>query len=334
LCVQASLFQISRQNGIILNSQFTAEVSALIASQSLSLVEGTKSFPPDALYDFWFHGHEHLTERRHILEPMATDDARLEISEAVLEIILKDFFAEEMLIRIVAAVLTAADKRRNQCQAEPIARNILLSCLEVKRLALIILVSEKYLSVESIKKVNRIRRSIERWTDLLLGQLVLRFGLEEFAHDVARSKDFGEDQVSNLNTPHPVQIWDLITAGLRISFPSGLTSKVSNHWEIMLGALMACYPPECFNHSTTMKSLQQIRIERTGLHPESTPNRLPENFGTLIYDSLFEANSQNLAVPNQTASKISDMPSSPAAYKGKSISYAKLKKRNWDETSS
>ncbi|MFK7777872.1 MAG: hypothetical protein QM501_07075 [Gimesia sp.] len=317
-----------------MNSQFTAEVAALIASQSLSLVEGTKPFPPNTLYDFWFHGHEHLKERRHIFAPLATDDPSLDISEAEIEIIFKDFFAEEMLIRVVAAVLTAADKRRNQCQAEPIARNILLSFLEVKRLALIILVSEKCLSTESLKRINRIRRSIERWTDLLLGQFVLRYGLEEFAHDVARSKDFGEDQISNLNTPHPVQIWDLITAGLRISFPSGLTSKVSDHWEMMLGALMACYPAECFNQSATMKSLQQIRIERTGLHPETTPNRLPELLETMMYGSLFESSSQKQTFPNLPTNKIPDTVSIPSNYKGKSISYSNLRKRNLDETSS
>ena len=325
-------FQISGQIGTILNSQFTAEVAALIASQSLSLVEGTAPFPPKALYDFWFHAQEHLKHRRQVLEPLATEGTRSEISEAELEIILKDFFAEEMLIRLVAAVFTAADKRRNQCQAEPIARNILHSFLEVKRLALIILVSEKCLSLESLKRTNRIRRSIERWTDLLLGQFVLRFGLEEFAHDAARSKDFGEDQSSNLNTPHPVQIWDLIIAGLRISFPSGMTSKTGDHWEIMLGALMACYPPDCFNQSATMKSLHQIRIERSGLHPETNPNRLPEDFETLMHDSLFETGFQNQAFLNQPVKKTPG--TSTSDYKDQSISYSNLKKRNLDETSS
>jgi len=315
-----------------LNSQITGEVAALIASQGFSLVEGTKPFPPHALYDFWFQGQEHLKQRRKVFEPLTIDDSSSEISETELEIIFKDFFAEEMLIRVITAVLTAADKRRNQCQAEPIARNLLLSFLEVKRLALIILVSEKHLSLDCVKRINRIRRSIERWTDLLLGQFVLRFGLEEFAHDVARSKDFGEDQSSNLQTPHPVQIWDLITAGLRISFPSGPTSKIGDNWEMMLGALMACYPPECFNQSATMKSLHRIRSERSGLHPETTPNRLPDNFETVLYGSVFESSAQNQSILNQP--DINQSGTSSAINQDQAISYSNLKKRNWDETSS
>jgi len=173
-----------------LNSQLTAEATAQIASQSLLLVEGTTPFPSTALYDFWFHGQEHLKQRRKVFEPLTTEDIKREISEKELELIFKDFFTEEMLIRVITAVLTAADKKRNQCQAEPIARSLLLSFLEVKRLALTVLVSEKHLSLESLKRINRIRRSIERWTDLFLGQFVLRFGLGEFAHDVDRSKDF------------------------------------------------------------------------------------------------------------------------------------------------
>jgi len=314
-----------------LNSQLTAEATAQIASQSLLLVEGTTPFPSTALYDFWFHGQEHLKQRRKVFEPLTTEDIKREISEKELELIFKDFFTEEMLIRVITAVLTAADKKRNQCQAEPIARSLLLSFLEVKRLALTVLVSEKHLSLESLKRINRIRRSIERWTDLFLGQFVLRFGLGEFAHDVDRSKDFGEDQTSNHNTPHPVQIWDLITAGLRISFPSGLTSKIGDNWEQMLGAIMACYPADCFNQSATMKSLHRIRIQRSGLHPETTPDRLPDQFNTLMYRSVSESNFQQQTIQNQP-SKSKVGPATPL-FNDQSISFSKLKKRNSDEAS-
>lgn len=329
--VSNPLFLYSGQNGTILNSQLTAEVAALIASQSLSLAEGTKPFSPNALYDFWFHGQEHLKQRRQVLEPLANEGLSPQITEKELEVIFKDFFAEEMLIRVVTAVFTAADKRRNQCQAEPIARSLFLSFLDVKRLALTILVSEKHLSMETLKSINRIRRSIERWTDLFLGQLVLRFGLEEFAHDVPRSKDFGEDQVSNLNVPHPVQTWDLITAGLRISFPAGLSSKTDDHWEKMLAAIIACYPAECFNESATMKSLQRIRIERSGQHPETHTDQLPEQFNTVMYRSLFGSHSQKQTIQKQSTKFNADL--SPLNHKA-SISFSKLKKRNPNESSS
>ena len=329
--VSNPLFLYSGQNGFILNSQLTAEVAALIASQSLSLAEGTKPFSPSALYDFWFQGQEHLKHRRKALEPFASEQADSSISEKELEVILKDFFAEEMLVRVVTAVFTAADKRRNQCQAEPIARSLFLSFLDVKKLALTILVSEKHMSLETLKSINRIRRSIERWTDLFLGQLVLRFGLEEFSHDATRSRDFGEDQISNLNVPHPVQTWDLITAGLRISFPAGLSSKTDDHWEKMLGAIIACYPAECFTTSATMKSLQRIRIERSGQHPEMHPDHLPEQINTDMYRSLFGMQSQKQTIPKQPAklkAKLSSL------NQDASISFSKLKKRNPNESSS
>lgn len=329
--VSSPLFLYSGKNGIILNSQLTAEVAALIASKSLSLAEGTNPFSPTALYDFWFHGQEHLKQRRKVLEPFANADGDSSISEKELEVILKDFFAEEMLVRVVTAVFTAADKRRNQCQAEPISRSLFLSFLDVKKLALTILVSEKHMSLETLKSINRIRRSIERWTDLFLGQLVFRFGLEEFAHETARSRDFGEDQVSNLNAPHPVQTWDLITAGLRISFPAGLSSKTDDHWEKMLGAIIACYPSECFNDSATMKSLQRIRIERSGQHPEMRPDRLPEHFNTAMYRSLFGTHNQKQTIPKPPAQLKTDPP--PLNQKT-SISFSKLKKRNSNESSS
>lgn len=325
------VFHFSGQNGIILNSQLTAEAAALIASQSLPLAEGTCSFSPTALYDFWFHGQEHLKQRRKTLAPFAENDAANPLSEKELEVILKDFFAEEMLIRVVTAIFTAADKRRHQCQAEPIARSLYLSFLDVKRTALSILLSEEQLSLDTLKSINRIRRSIERWTDLFLGQMVYQFGLDEFAHEPDRARDFGEDQISNLSAPLPVQTWDLITAGLRISFPAGLTSSTDTHWETMLGALIACFPPECFNDSSTLKSLQRIRIERSGLHPETSPDRLPEQLTSPLFRSLFESQSQKPILPKSTSQlKVKESAIQPQ----QSISFSQLKKRNAGPSSS
>lgn len=315
-----------------MNSQNNAEVAALISAQSLSLVEGTKAFPPNVLYDFWIHGQEHLKQRRKVIEPLTSANLQKDYSEDELEVIFKDFFAEEMLIRIVTAVFTAADQRRNQCQAEPIARSLFLSFLDVKRLVLLVLVSEKHLSMDSLKRINRTRRTIERWTDLLLGQLVLRFGVEEFAHNISRAKDFGEDQSSQTNPTHPTQIWDLIKAGLRISFPSGDTSKTGDYWELMLGAIMACYPSECFNHSATMRSLHQTRIQRSGLHPETNPNRQPEYIHTQMNRS--QANSHPDKNSSQNSSFKTNSNIANPVQNNQSISFSKLKKRNSTDSSS
>tara|TARA_R100001132_G_C3274155_1_gene96271 strand:+ start:5052 stop:5990 length:939 start_codon:yes stop_codon:yes gene_type:complete len=261
-----------------LNSQITAEITAVIASQSLALIEGTAPFSSDVLCDFWYHGQEHLKQRRRILEPLAQSDIPQDLSESELEVIFKDFFAEEMLIRIVTTVFAATDQKRKQCQAEPIARSLFLAFLDLKRVVLAVMVAENHLSLEALKRINRTRRSIERWTDLMLGQFVLRYNMQEFAHEPERARDFGEDQATNLNAPSPVQTWELITAGLRISFPAGLTSQSSDHWEKMLATIMACYPADCFHQSALMKSIQQIRISRSGFADETHPDRIPELF--------------------------------------------------------
>lgn len=315
-----------------MNSQLTTETTALIASQSLSLVEGTTPFPPKALYEFWSHGQEHIKRHRKKIEPLTNENFQTGIAEDELEAIFKDFFAEEMLIRIVTAIFTAADQRRNQCQAEPIARSLFLSLLEVKRLLLLVLVSEKHLSLDALKRINRSRRSIERWTDLLQGQLVLRYGIEEFAHDAARAKEFGEDQSSDANATRPVHVWDLILAGLRTSIPSGHSSETGDHWKRMLGAILACYPAECFNHSATMRSIHRIRIQRSGLHPETNPNRQPEHLNSLIGRSLVQTDSaENTSLNPQTNTNSTNSMIAPS---NQSISFSTLRKRDSNESSS
>ncbi|QDV19274.1 hypothetical protein Pan153_39390 [Gimesia panareensis] len=324
------LIHLSDQNGIKLNSQLTAQVTALLTSQSLSLIEGNGPFAPEILCDFWSHGQKHIKYRRATLEALSQSESKIEASQAELEIIFKDFFAEEMLIRVVTAVFTASDHQRGQCQAEPIARSLFLSFLDVKRTILKILVSEQGFSNEIMKRINATRRSIERWTDMLLGQYVQRFGLEEFAHDAERARDFGEDQLSQSSAPHAGQAWNLIMAGLRVSFPSGLTSQTSDHWEAMLGAVLSCYPSDCFNQSATMKSLRQLRYERSGFLPESSPEQLPEMIRRRIQGlSETSGSTEKMSKPqtNPPGSKASPVPQSQA------ISFSQLRNRNSEESS-
>jgi hypothetical protein len=322
------LIQTQDQNGTPLNSQQTAQVAALITSQSFSLVEGTESFSAETLCDFWYHGQEHVKYRRATLMAISQSAETIAASQEELEIIFKDFFAEEMLMRVVTAVFTASDQRRGQCQAEPIARSLFLSFLDVKRIILKILVAEQGLSVESLKRINATRRSIERWSDMLLGQYVQRFGLEEFAHDPVRAADFGEDQLTGLNTNHAAQTWNLISAGLQISFPSGLTSQANEHWEAMLGAILACYPSDCFSSSSTMKSLRQLRYERSGQHAESTPDQLPEIFRQRMHGLTHtDGDATNTSLKPGIKSGSQSSPSSHT----KAISFSQLRQRDADE---
>ena len=310
-----------------MNSQLTAQVAALISAKSFSLVEGTEPFSPDTLCDFWFHGQEHVKDRRTVLKSLTQDESQIEASAEELEILFKDFFAEEMLIRIVTAIYTAADKRRQQCQAEPIARSLFLSFLDVKKLILNAMVAEQGLSTARLKRINTMRRSIERWTDLLLGQYVLRFDLDEYAHDAARSRDFGEDQISDLNTLDPGHAWNLITAGLNISFPAGLTSQTNAHWDAMLGAVLSCYPPESFNQSAMMKSLRQMRFERSGWHAETHPGQIPEKLYSLLHNSPQPAKSQMNPKPGKPFESGSSLSPNQA------INFSQLRNRHSNESS-
>ena len=304
-------------------------MAALISSQSFSLLEGTEPFAAEHLCDFWSHGQKHIKHRRATLEAFAQSELKIEASVDELEIIFRDFFAEEMLIRVVTAIFTAADQRRGQCQAEPIARSLFLSFLDVKRIILKILVSEQGLSTDTLKRINTTRRSIERWTDMLLGQYVQRLGLDEFVHDVERARDFGEDQLSEQNAIHAAQTWNLINAGLRVSFPSGLTSQSTADWETMLSAVLACFPADCFSQAAIMKSLRQIRYERSGAGADSSPDVLPE----ILRQRMLGLSISDVS-PGKMSKEISPFDShKPAFPSPQSISFTQIRHRNQKESS-
>lgn len=200
----------------------------------------------------------HWQSRLQHLNTDATHDA------TVVENTLADLFVDELATRVMAAVFVVSDAAQHVSDAGPIGRNIFLGHLEARQAALRMLVSGQ-LPEESVILLDRLRRRVERWSDLLLGHLVVRFGCDEFAINPERARDFGAEQLGAGGAQRT--LWDLSRQSLRaalLEFDAGepLAEKLrDNLARATISWLPPALPNECdvLNPSWTTRLLQPTR---------------------------------------------------------------------------
>ena len=186
---------------------------------------------------------------------------------ATLEVrpLLEEIFLSEMVLRVWTAILYAYDQRHGTGDAETIAQNVLVSHLEVRRRALVLLVHSPLLDSEEAVLLNRLRRRMERWTDLLLGHLQGDYEVSELGFDSARVIEFSADLRQKPRSAARRQAWGLTLAALRLAFEHGLAAEspnpVANH--DIAASILACFPAGLFESTGILRALWLVRLART-----------------------------------------------------------------------
>lgn len=261
-----------------MNLRHTIELAALISAHSEHLLGRSAPLPSVPLQRFWNSSRKRLDRWLAALEEFALElgappGTPLQSSWDRIEPVIEEVFVTEVVTRVWGAVLTALDRTRGTQELEPLARNVLLGHLEARRRALGLMVTGAYVSPADVAQIDRKRRRIERWTDFLLGALVERFGVDDFAFDGERARDFGLEQRTRAASQQPGVVWDMILLSLRMAFPVDRARVSPNedwHQEIV-GSILACFPEEAFHPDGPFKSLLRCRIDRSGEQAEGPP---------------------------------------------------------------
>ena len=246
------------------------EIAAFASSRSMILIESGHSISDEHLQSYWkcCRGRmlgwlKTLDDFDCRLSSVSADEHQRLWSD--LEPILSDIFVSEILTRVWGITLTAVDLPRGQKSAGPIARNTTNGHTEVRNKAMNLMVSSQA-SMAQVSKVDRLRRKAERWTDLLVGHLALKYQLPEFAFEDQRSLDFGQSQMQEFVRATDESVWEFVHAGIRLAF-SGVSQDgcISTSWNRgIVRSILGSFPIDCFDEAGMFKSLRRIRIERTG----------------------------------------------------------------------
>ena len=247
--------------------RLTVETAALISAQSNHFITRGGPLPAGALQSFWNASKSRLNAWLTALElyPLqvgASDAATHQAAWQELQPLLAEIFTAEILTRLWGAMLVARDRVQGGREGEPIARNVLLAHLDVRRRALRLLVSESTNCEETLNDMDRLLRKVERWTDLLIGHLVLAHQLQDFAFDSRRALEFGQDQLEQMaDGQSPGRVWNMLLLSLRLAFPDSIRNAGQELEGDVVRSILACFPSEAFGSDGSFKSALQSRIE-------------------------------------------------------------------------
>ena len=256
-----------------MNQQLVAEFTALVAAQAPLIIEGVTPLAEGPLWVYWQHGKTLWPKHKRKLEELCAtadgDNSADRISQIMQTA--SDLLVGDLLTRVAGAVLTACDRRQRLQRAEPIARNVMAVHQQCRGAVLQLLLHSTILPADQLGELDRLRRRVERWTDVLLGPLIAHYGdeLADFAFDARRAREFAEEQMSARFRSISQPAWSFLLMGLRTAFPRGPSASPLNEPVLpILRSVLALFPDDAFQSSGAIQSLRHTRIARTGQQPE------------------------------------------------------------------
>lgn len=167
--------------------------------------------------------------------------------------IIEEILLSEVLTRVWSAVLSGHDSHWGTADAEPIGRSVLVGHLEARHRALTLLVQGPGINSHEAVELNRLRRRAERWTDLLLGQVLLVADGSPLAFDAELAREFADELRGQPAWQPGGGAWPLALSSLRASFCPGphASSPYADLNAQIASAVLAALPPEVFDSAGT-----------------------------------------------------------------------------------
>jgi hypothetical protein len=242
------------------------ELAALVSAHGPVLIQSQKPIPAASIEQYWTASKVRLDRWAWGLRKFAgaaqADTQRRQTQWPEFCGVLEEILSGEMLTRLWTAVLCAYDRRRSSDEAEPAARSVLIGHMEARHRVLTLMMRGPGIDADAALKLNRLRRRVERWTDLLVGHLAGRYAVSEFAFDPQRAQDFAEDLRDRSQRQGGRQVWPLLLASLRTAFRPSLGAESPNaELNARLAAgILSCFPADLFDSTGLMRSLWLMRL--------------------------------------------------------------------------
>lgn len=257
------------------------ELASLLATQAPGMMLGGTRIPGASMEQYWSASKSRLDRWGLAIKNYREEADRLDAFQLGQRWVAKrpmfeELFTSEALTRVWGAVIAGYDSARGQEQYEPLVRSVMHGHSEAKLRAMTFLASGAGVAARDAVALNRLRRRVERWTDLLVARLMQVADVSEYASNIDRANDFCQDFRDQATQENRRHAWGLAMASLRAAFSYGL-SPVSPNADLnerIAQAITACFQPELFDSTGTFRSLWLIRM----LHNTEDAQGLIEEF--------------------------------------------------------
>ncbi len=240
------------------------DLAAWVATQGPSLIRSPHDIPQVGIEQYWTSAKCRLDRwgraLRQLARPADGPPRRGPAGEPLA--LLEEVLTGEMLTRVWTAALAAYDRRRRSDLAEPVARSVHIGHLEVRHRVLTLMVRGPGLDAAQAVKLNHLRLRVERWTDVLMGNLAELADVREFAFQPERANDFADDLRRQRARDGGRHAWPLLMASLQAAFSQGL-SPISPNADLnaqLAAGVLACFPGELFDSTGLFRSVWLMRL--------------------------------------------------------------------------
>lgn len=163
-----------------------------------------------------------------------------------LETLIEEIVISEGATRLGAALICAFDEMHRQSEFTPLANSLYLSHMETRNRVVRIMLRSRAANEGMFDRFNRLRRTLEVWTDLLLSRFPIPGVAQRLAFDPHRERDYARDAKAGAVSD---QLWlNDWRVALDRSWPEGTVNWVANpelNRRIMEG-LFSCLRPDAF----------------------------------------------------------------------------------------
>lgn len=226
-----------------------------LATLALPWAEQGLSIDDPPLFDWWASQRQLAADWQLQLDGLLAAPVLPRIAALSAEICAADTVA-----RILGTTFAAVDRTRGLAEYRAIADHVVLTIQQQRVRVLTAVVA----AGEPLAAADRFRRRCERWTDLLIGPTLVRFGTAAFAYDARRSWEFGED--FDLD-PQAELMQRIVQPTLRSAFRGGLADlpMSSPHWDAVCSALLGTIPASLQNETLQRWGERRVMLEASAV---------------------------------------------------------------------
>ncbi len=203
---------------------------AIMVSQGKTQAASAVIAADRCYHDYWSNSRARLSEWHSALQSyndyVRGGGSQLLTAFPRAEAIIHEILLSEILARVWAAESARYDHQNGSNEFEPIAHNVFLAHEDARHRTLRLLTLGTGFSADELARLNRLRSSCERWSDLLLSNYVKQMHVTHLAFDKERVLDFADEHRRAAHQRK--QQWQLLAASARHAFHVHSSAPAAN----------------------------------------------------------------------------------------------------------
>ena len=250
-----------------MHATMLADLASTIALHGPTLLSRSDAIPAASLQQYWVASRKRCSRwhetfalyRRH---EMACDAIGIRAWWHEQGKLMEEVLVSDILTRVYAAVAAALDSESREPEISPVAHSIYLSHLEARNRVLSIMVRGQGTSVDATARLNRLRKTVERWCDILIGQIAAVYPeASRYGTTLERTTAFAEEVSEYAPSERHTAGW-LMSAAMRdsLSRKACMLAACPQENSDVCDAVLVCLRPDMFDSCGTMQSLWLHRL--------------------------------------------------------------------------